>query len=229
MLGGYLNRCMCTMCPRRQEAGVRSPGPGAADGLSCHVGAGIVTQSSVRIEGALNIEQAHQPFLVFCSICLGEVLSIWSTGSWDPLYRTGSFPIQRSTCFCFWRLLGLQVCITMPGFIVLKICFYLCGCVCCVSVWMNTICIWCLRRPEESVGFPGTGVTGCCQSPDLDVGDLIQVLWKAASAPNCGTLSLATGADALLLVLGIEPGASYMLSKCPATGYNTLFIYFETG
>jgi hypothetical protein len=29
---------------------------------------------------------------------------------------------------------------------------------------------WCLRRPEESLGFPGTAVTDACESP-CDVAD----------------------------------------------------------
>lgn len=42
-----------------------------------------------------------------------------------------------------------------------------------LSVWE---CHWGL---EESVGFPGAGVTGCCELPNMGGGDWNQVLWKS--------------------------------------------------
>lgn len=31
----------------------------------------------------------------------------------------------------------------------------------------SCMCIWCLQRPEEAVGSPGTGITGSRELPDM--------------------------------------------------------------
>ena len=61
-------------------------------------------------------------------------------------------------------------------------------CVLPTSMSIHSIYSWCLRKPEEGVGVPGTGNTGGCK-PSCEC-------WeskpgsseRAASAPDCGAI-----------------------------------------
>jgi hypothetical protein len=45
--------------------------------------------------------------------------------------------------------------------------YFICvgGCFSCLYVCMYCTCGWCLERPEEEIGSPGTGVTDGCEPP----------------------------------------------------------------
>lgn len=47
----------------------------------------------------------------------------------------------------------------------------------------------CLKRLEEGIVSPGTGVTGSCEPPDVNAENLTPFLWKSRKYLNQGTIT----------------------------------------
>lgn len=45
------------------------------------------------------------------------------------------------------------------------------------------VCTWCLKRPGESIGFPGTGVMDGYEPPGWVLGIKCRFLWKSSQGP----------------------------------------------
>lgn len=82
-------------------------------------------------------------------------------------------------CVFFWQATDGFLIIGFTAFYTFKFYFTLC-------VWMGVlpecisvhqVCAWCLRRPEEDPGFPGTGVT--VVSSHVGAWNWIPGLWKS--------------------------------------------------